>query len=463
MSTRQFPPGFVWGAATASYQVEGAVDEDGKGPSIWDTFVAVPGAIAGGDTGEVACDQYHRYPEDVALMADLGLGAYRFSVSWPRIQPEGSGAANQKGLDHYSRVVDELLGRGLTPYVTLCHWDLPQALQGLGGWPARDTASRFAEYAAIVQQSLGDRVRHWITLNEPKVSSHAGYGSGIHAPGIDDLEQRKRATHHLLLAHGLGLQVLRAGAGPQGAQVGITLDLSPVHPLTDSPADRAAAARVDGDAHGLFLEPVLHGRYPEAAVQVLGGPAAFDFVREGDLALASAPIDFLGINYYRRMLVRDAPGRGVLAAETVLPDGVPVTAVGWPVEPDGLRELLVGLKTEHPDLPPVYITENGAAYDDVVAEDGTVDDPLRVEYLRDHLGALHDAIAAGVRVDGYFVWTLLDNFEWAEGYAKRFGVVYVDYADQRRIPKTSAGFLGRVARDNALSVPDRPTGPRSGA
>ncbi len=452
MATRQFPPGFVWGAATASYQVEGAVDEDGKGPSIWDTFCATPGAIAGGDTGEVACDQYHRYPEDVALMADLGLAAYRFSVSWPRIQPDGSGAPNQKGLDHYSRVVDELLDRGLTPYVTLYHWDLPQVLQDRGGWPVRDTAYRFAEYAAIVQQALGDRVRHWITLNEPKVSSHAGYGSGIHAPGINDLAQRKRATHHLLLAHGLGLAALRAGAGAREASIGITLDLSPVHPLTDSPADRAAAERVDGDAHGLFLEPVLNGRYPTGAVEVLGGPAAFDFVHDGDLALASAPIDFLGINYYRRMLVRHAPGQGVLEAETVLPEGVPVTAVGWPVEPDGLRELLVGLHTDHPHLPPVYVTENGAAYDDVVGPDGTVDDPLRVEYLHDHLAALHDAVTAGVRVDGYFVWTLLDNFEWAEGYAKRFGVVHVDYADQRRTPKASARFLERVARANALTV-----------
>ncbi|GIF69161.1 beta-glucosidase [Asanoa ishikariensis] len=436
-----FPSGFVWGSATASYQVEGAADTDGRGRSIWDTFCDVPGAIVNGDTGAVACDQYHRYPADVALMASLGLSAYRFSVAWPRIQPDGRGAANQKGLDHYRRLVSTLLENGIAPYVTLYHWDLPQALQDRGGWPARDTAYRFADYAGIVHDALGDVVQHWITLNEPKVSSHAGYGSGIHAPGIRDLDQRNRAAHHLLLAHGLGLQRLRAGGG----QLGITLDLSPVEPAGPAEDDVAAARRVDADSHGLFLEPILTGAYP---------PGLLDssFVAPGDLELISAPLDFLGVNYYRRVLVRAVPD-GHLRAETVLPPNTPVTSVGWPVQPEGLRDLLVGLSARHPGLPPIYITENGAAYPDVVGADGQVHDPLRVDYLHRHLLALRSAIEAGVDVRGYFVWTLIDNFEWAEGFTARFGIVYVDHTDQSRVPKTSAGWYGQVARSNAVPPP----------
>jgi beta-glucosidase len=432
----RFPDGFVWGAATAAYQVEGAVDVDGRGPSIWDTFCARPGAIAGGDTGAVACDHYHRYPEDIDLMADLGLRAYRFSVAWPRIQPDGAGAVNQKGLDHYRRVVDRLLERGIVPYLTLYHWDLPQALEDHGGWPSRDTAYRFADYAAIVHAALGDVVSHWITLNEPKVSSHAGYGSGIHAPGIADLAQRDLAAHHLLLAHGLGLRALRAAARP-GDQVGITLDLSPVDPLTASAEDAAAARRVDADSHLMFLEPVLRGGYPPESA----GPRAA--ARAGDLALIGAPVDFLGVNYYRRMLVRAVP-EPPLRAEVVLPDGVPVTMNDWPVQPDGLRDLLVGLRDGYPGLPPVYITENGAAYP------AEIDDQARIDYLRRHLLALHAAITAGVDVRGYFLWTLMDNFEWAEGYATRFGIVRVDRDDLRRTPRTSARWYSEVARENGL-------------
>ncbi len=428
----RFPDAFVWGTATAAYQVEGAVDEDGRGPSIWDTFTARPGAIAGGDTGAEACQHYHRYPEDIGLMADLGLGAYRFSIAWPRIQPDGTGAANQKGLDHYRRVVERLLERGIVPYVTLYHWDLPQALQDRGGWPARDTAYRFAEYAGIVHGALGDLVRHWITLNEPKVSSHAGYGSGIHAPGVRDHAQRDLATHHLLLAHGLGLQVLRGGSG----QVGITLDLSPVDPASRSAEDIAAARRVDADSHRSFLDPVLRGTYPPEAT----GPAAA--AEPGDLALIGGPIDFLGVNYYRRMLVRASDG--ALRAEVIVPGGVPVTAVGWPIQPAGLRDLLVRLPADYPGLPPLYITENGAALE------AGVDDPARVDYLRRHLLALHEAIEAGVDVRGYFAWTLMDNFEWAEGYAARFGLYRVDHADQRRVPRASAHWYGQVARTNTV-------------
>ncbi|MGN9909114.1 GH1 family beta-glucosidase [Phytohabitans sp. LJ34] len=423
MTSVRFPTGFVWGTATAAYQVEGAVAEDGRGPSIWDTFCRVPGAIAGGDTGDVACDHYRRWPEDVALMASLGLGAYRFSVAWPRVQPDGAGPANQKGLDHYRRLVDGLLERGIVPYLTLYHWDLPQALEDRGGWPARDTAYRFADYAAIVRDALGDVVDHWATLNEPKVASHAGYGEGIHAPGIRDRALRDRAAHHLLLAHGLGLSVL-SGSG----EVGVTLDLSPVVPYGGSRADAEA---YDYDNHGMFLEPILRGesRLPD------------DLVHAGDLDLISAPIDYLGVNYYRPLYVPRVPPE------------LPVTAVGWPVVPSGLRDLLVGLRDTYPDLPPVYITENGAAYDDEVGPDGWVDDPLRVAYLHAHLLALHEAIEAGVDVRGYFLWTLLDNFEWAEGYSKRFGIVHVDHADQTRRPKTSAHWYGQVARTGAVPQP----------
>ena len=449
VSGARFPDAFVWGAATAAYQVEGAVEIDGRGASIWDTFCRVPGAIAGGDTGDVACDHYRRFPEDIALLSGIGLAAYRFSIAWPRIQPDGTGPANQKGLDHYRRVVDELRNHDVVPYVTLYHWDLPQALQDRGGWPARDTAHRFADYAELVHDALGDVVKKWITLNEPKVSSHAGYGGGIHAPGIQDLDQRNRAAHHLLLAHGLGLQALRAGRHAAGQQVGITLDVSPVLPASETDEDLAASRRVDEDSHRMFLDPLLRAAYPSDLVEQLGGDQAFDFVHEGDLALVAAQIDFLGINYYRRMVVK-AASTGHLRAEVVLPAGVPVTAVDWPVQPDGLREVLVGLHDSYPGLPPVFITENGAAYDDRVTPDGVVDDPLRVDYLHRHLHALHDAIAAGVDVRGYFVWTLLDNFEWAEGYAKRFGIFYVDYADQRRIAKSSAVWLGRVARSNTV-------------
>jgi beta-glucosidase len=394
-----FPAGFVWGTATAAYQIEGAVDEDGRGPSIWDTFATVPGAIANGDTGAVACDHYHRYAEDVDLMAGLGVNAYRFSIAWPRIQPDGTGPANPKGLDFYRRLLERLRERGITPWVTLYHWDLPQALQDRGGWPERDTADRFADYVALVRDGLGDLVQHWITLNEPKAASFGGYGEGIHAPGIRDVAQRERATHHLLLAHDLASRVLE-----NAGQVGIVLDLSPVDPF--SPSDRPAAQQLDADLHRAFLEPVM-----------------------------ATPPDFLGINYYRRMLVRDGA--------VVVPDGVPVTTVGWPIQPAGLRDVLVGLRDEYPNVPPIYITENGAAL-----ESG-VDDPHRVAYLRSHLLALHEAIAAGVDIRGYFLWTLMDNFEWAEGYRAKFGLFAVE-PDQRRVPRASARFFAQVASTNMV-------------
>jgi len=449
----EFPDGFVWGAATAAFQVEGAVDEDGKGVSVWDTFTTVPGAIAGGDTATEACDHYHRYPEDIGQLADLGFGAYRFSVSWPRIQPEGIGKANAKGIDHYRRVVETCLERGVTPYVTLYHWDLPQALEDAGGWPNRDTAHRFADFAALVGDALGDLVEHWITVNEPKVASHAGYSDGIHAPGIRDPRRGLKAAHHLLLGHGLATQVLRQRLG-SSSEVGIALDLTPVTAATPDPADVAAARRFDGNFNRMFLEPVLQGRYPQDMVEWFGGTP---FVREGDLELIAAPIDFLGVNYYRPHVVRSAghttaAGQGSptsLDAEVVTPPGLEVTEVGWTVVPEGLHDLLLRLRDEYPQTP-LLITENGAAFPDVVGADGQVDDQRRVAYFDGHLRQMLRAIRSGADVRGYFAWTLMDNFEWAEGYGPRFGLVRVDFETQQRTPKASARWLGAVAKQNRL-------------
>lgn len=458
MTKRQFPSDFVWGAATAAYQVEGAAAEDGKGRSIWDTFCEVPGVIVDGSTGAVACDQYHRYAKDVAIMAELGLGAYRFSISWPRVQPDGRGPANPQGLYYYRRLVDELHAHDIEPYVTLYHWDLPQALQDAGGWPARDTAYRFADYAELVADALGDGVSNWITLNEPMVAANAGYGNGIHAPGIRDLDASLAATHHLLLGHGLGLAVLRERVRP-GSRCGISLNQTITDPATSAPADAAAASRVDGHNNRMYLDPVLTGAYPADMVELFG-PSRFASVAEGDLELISRPIDFLGVNYYRRSLVRAAPGvdgqaSGVLKAEVLLPEGVEVTAVGWPVQADGLRDLLVHLTKQYPGLPPLMVTENGAAFADPEPDRGTVDDARRLAYLHSHLGATYDALEAGVDVRGYFVWTLVDNFEWAEGYTVRFGIVHVDYASQQRTIKSSGRWYGKVA--STATLPEQMT------
>lgn len=457
--TLTFPDGFVWGAATAAYQVEGAATEDGRGPSVWDTFCRTPGKVCRGDTGDVACDSYHRYREDVALIASLGLGAYRFSVSWARVQPDGRGPANQKGIDYYRALVDELVEHGVVPTATLYHWDLPQALQDDGGWARRETALRFGEYAAVVAEALGDQVRHWITLNEPQVVASHGYRSGEHAPGLRDAEAARAATHHLLLGHGLSLQALR-GTLRRGSEVGITLDLHPVRPLGEGLADDLERARLitDADQNGLFLEPVLHGRYPAHARCEVLPPAAL--VREGDLDLISQPIDFLGINYYAPVYLRPGDPEDLRRGESASRSGVPGvvelqppwlerSAMGWLVDPDGLYELLKRLATDAPGLP-LYITENGCAAEDYVDPDGAVNDVERIRYLHGHLSAVARAIQEGVGVAGYFVWSLLDNFEWGWGYQKRFGIVYVDFGTQRRIEKASARFYAQVARDNAL-------------
>jgi beta-glucosidase len=451
-----FPDGFLWGVATAAYQIEGAAHEDGKGPSVWDTFSHEPGRVRGGDTGDTACDGYHRLDEDLALLSRMGVGAYRFSVSWPRIQPDGQGVANQAGLDYYGRLIDGLLERGIAPAVTLYHWDLPQALQDKGGWTTREIADRFAEYAGIVVAALGDRAKRWITINEPWVIANLGYRSGEHAPGITDGQQAADATHHLLLAHGRATQAIRAARSDAG-EVGITLNLSPIR-AADPSAD-ALVAEIDAEANGAFLDPLLHGRYPAAL-----GPdfrPGDDVIRDGDFREIQEPIDFLGVNYYQPCVVRLRDGNGLRRGERpisdhgngvhVRPDGMPVTAMGWLVDPEGLHELLLRLAVEAPGLP-LYITENGAACYDYVTPEGIVDDSDRLSYLRGHLQAARRAINAGVNLRGYFVWSFLDNFEWAEGYSKRFGLVFVDFGTQRRIPKRSAAWYAEVARTNSLPV-----------
>ncbi|CAM5534045.1 GH1 family beta-glucosidase [Streptomyces hirsutus] len=465
-----FPPAFLWGSATSAYQIEGAVREDGRTPSIWDTFSHTPGKTAGGDTGDIANDHYHRYRDDVAMMADLGLDAYRFSISWPRVQPTGRGPAVQRGLDFYRKLVDELLEHGIKPAVTLYHWDLPQELEDAGGWPERDTAYRFAEYARIVGEALGDRVEQWITLNEPWCSAFLGYASGVHAPGRTDPVDSLRAAHHLNLAHGLGAKALRS-VMPARNSVAISLNSSVVRPLSPGdPADLAAVRTIDDRANGIFHGPILKGAYPESLLESTSSLTDWSYVQDGDLELIHQPLDALGLNYYTPSLVSAADpdakgpradGHGESAhspwpaADHVAFHQAPGerTEMGWAVDPTGLHDLIMRYTREAPGLP-LYITENGAAYDDKPGADGTVHDPERIAYLHGHLSAVRRAITDGADVRGYYLWSLMDNFEWAYGYEKRFGAVYVDYATQVRTPKASALWYGRAARSGALPEPD---------
>ncbi|MER5335508.1 GH1 family beta-glucosidase [Micromonospora sp. NPDC002717] len=435
----EFPAGFRWGVSTSAYQIEGGVGEDGRGPSIWDTFAHDPGRIADGSTGDVACDHYHRHAEDVALLAGLGVSAYRFSVAWPRVRPTGDGPVNAAGLDFYDRLVDDLLAHDIDPVATLFHWDLPQPLEDAGGWLARDTAHRFAEYADATAARLGDRVKLWITLNEPFIHMSLGHGTGEHAPGRTLLFDAFPVAHHQLLGHGLAVAALRARTT---SPVAIANNYSPVRPAGDSDADRAAGAAYEALHNRLFTDPLLGRGYPVG----LG----FDetVVRDGDLAVVAAPIDVLGVNYYNPTGVR-APDEGSpLPFELVPLDGYPRTAFDWPVAPDGLRELLGWLhRTYGDDLPPIQVTESGCAYDDVPDADGRVHDPERIAYLDGHLRAVRAAMADGVDVTGYFVWSLLDNWEWAEGFTKRFGLVHVDFDTQARTPKSSyAWFRDLISR-----------------
>ena len=453
-----FPAGFFWGAATAAYQVEGAVSADGRGRSIWDTFTHTPGKVLNDHTGDVAVDHYRRFRDDVALMAELGLGAYRFSVSWPRVQPDGRGVVNQAGLDFYRRLVDALLEAAIEPWLTLYHWDLPQALEDAGGWPARDTAFRFAEYAAAVHDAVGDRVRYWTTVNEPWCAAFLGYASGEHAPGRREPAAAVRAAHHLLLAHGLAALALRAEGS--NSQVGLGLNLYAVSPASEEEADLDAARRIDGLQNRFFLDAALRGRYPSDVLEDLRAVLDEDLVRDGDLATIATPLDLLGVNYYSRFTVAGRrTGRASAAAAPTdsgspwvgsehvgfVDSGRPVTGMGWEIDDSGLLEVLVRLTREYPPTP-LAVTENGAAFPDEIAADGAVHDPERLAYLQAHVGACRQAIAAGVPLRGFFAWSLMDNFEWAWGYTKRFGLVYVDFDTQERIIKDSGRWFANLAR-----------------
>ncbi|MFJ1744791.1 GH1 family beta-glucosidase [Streptomyces sp. NPDC088116] len=448
------PTDFRWGVATSAYQIEGAATEDGRTASIWDTFCRVPGAVVRGEHGDVACDHYHRMPEDVELIAGLGVDTYRFSLAWPRIQPGGRGPANAKGLDFYKRLVDELRGRNITPWITLYHWDLPQELEDAGGWPARDTAYRFADYAMLAHEALGDRVEHWTTLNEPWCSAMLGYDIGVHAPGRKNFGDAVHAVHHLLLGHGLAAGRIREAAGDRPLDLGITLNLGTATPETGSEADAEACRRADGMGTRLYLDPLVHGRYPEDTVADLALRGVELPVRDGDLEIISAPLDTLGVNFYRGTLFSGVTEEGSpadadgLPVTRVVPRDLPRTAMDWEITPTELTELLVRLQRDYGV--PTVITENGAAFDDTVAADGSVPDADRTAYLADHIAAVTEARAQGADVRGYFAWSLMDNFEWAYGYDKRFGIVRVDYGTQARTLKDSAKWYRdtiRLTRD----------------
>lgn len=449
---RTFPDRFIWGAATASYQIEGAVREDGRSPSIWDTFSHTPGKTWNGDTGDVACDHYHHVEQDVALMRELGLDAYRFSIAWPRIIPDGTGAANQAGIDFYSRLVDTLLTNGITPVVTLYHWDLPQVLEDRGGWLNRDIADWFTTYASLTTAALGDRVRHWTTLNEPWCSSLLSYAIGAHAPGHTDPLEGIVAAHHLMLSHGRAVRVIRENC--PGAEVSITLNPTQVYgPEGGDEADADAVRRADNIYNGIFFSPIFAGRYPDGFLDDTAHLTDHAYIEDRDLIEISTPLDNLGINNYFPTRVRAArgeePGTPALAGMERVAEVAPQpphTDMGWEILPQGHYDIL--MRSAKESGLPIYITENGSAWPDIVSEDGQVHDPDRIAYLHGHLNAVADAIEDGVDIRGYFAWSLLDNFEWAFGYAKRFGVVYVDYDTQERIIKDSGKEYARIIRSS---------------
>lgn len=441
-----FPRNFAWGAATAAFQIEGATTVDGRGESIWDRFARTPGKVRNGDTGEPACEHYYRWREDLDLVRSLGLRSYRFSISWPRIQPSGRGPVNRKGIDFYRRLVEGLLERGISPLATLYHWDLPQTLEDEGGWGSRDVVGRFADYAELVFHGLGDLVEDWTTHNEPYVISFLGYAHGTKAPGATDWPRALRASHHVLLSHGEVTRRFRE-AGRQG-RIGITLDLTVARPGFDRAEDRAAADRLDGHHNRWFLEPLFRGAYPGDMLEFYERRfGAFDAIRSGDLKTIAQPLDFLGVNFYRPNVVT-ADGNGSVLGLRDVPLDAETTAMGWPVVPAALEELLLRVGRDYAGVP-LLITENGAAFDDRLDGTDVVEDPQRVAFLAAHVAAIERAIAAGVDVRGYYVWSLLDNFEWEHGYSQRFGIVYVDFETQRRIPKRSALWYRDHIRENA--------------
>lgn len=441
----EFPEDFVWGAATAAYQIEGAAREDGRGESIWDRFSHTPGKTLNGDTGDVACDHYHRWRDDVTLLRELGLNAYRLSISWPRVLPDGRGPVNEAGFAFYERLIDALLAAGVTPWVTLYHWDLPWSLEERGGWPSRDTAMAFAEYADVVSRRLGDRVTRWITLNEPWCSAFLGYHTGEHAPGRTSLQEAVQSTHPLLLAHGLAVPAIRRNS--RQAKVGITLNLTPTYPSADDEPSRAAAARYDGYFNRWFLDPLYGRGYPQDMSDLYGDLAPRP--EPGDLEVIATPTDFLGVNYYSPAFVGDDPSNHPWRVAPTAVPGADLTDLGWAVYPRGLYDLLRRLHRDYP-TGPLYVTENGAAYDDRFPKNDRVDDSRRVTFYRRHLAAAKAAIEDGAPLAGYFAWSLLDNFEWAFGYSKRFGITYVDYRTGERTVKDSGRWYGRVAAANRL-------------
>jgi len=452
VSKLRFPEGFIWGVATSSYQIEGAWNEDGKGESIWDRFSHTPGKIEDGTNGDVACDHYHRWREDIALMKSLGIEGYRFSVSWPRILPRGRGEVNQAGLDFYSRLVDGLLEAGISPFLTLYHWDLPQALQDEGGWPARATVEAFAQYADVISRHLGDRVKHWITHNEPAVAGFEGHLTGRHAPGIQDWNAALRAAHHLLLSHGWAVPIIRGNS--RDAEVGIALNLVPAVPASASAADFHACRHFDGYLNRWLLDPLYGRHYPAdmvASYMAQGHlPAGgLTFVHDGDLDTIASRTDFLGVNYYTRRILRDENAPDNLPQTTFPAPDSERTEMGWEVYPDGLYDILNRLRFEYQPRK-IYVTENGASYSDRPDTDGRVRDHRRVDYLRTHLAAAHRAIQNGVPLAGYFVWSLIDNFEWVKGYTQRFGIVWTDYETQERIPKDSALWYKETIAQNGF-------------
>jgi beta-glucosidase len=453
MATEPFPNDFIWGVATSAFQIEGAHDVDGRGPSIWDRYAARPGAIEDGSNANVACDHYYRFRDDINLMKFLGVGAYRFSISWPRVFPEGRGAVNVAGLDFYDRLVDALLEARIAPWITLYHWDLPQALQDEGGWVNRSTVDAFVDFADVVSERLGDRVRHWITHNEPWCVSILGHAQGDQAPGRRNWHDALVVSHHLLLSHGLSVPVIRSNA-PR-SRIGITLNASKVEPASPSEADRTAARQFDGELNRWFLDPIYFGRYPDDVIEYHARegrlPDGMEFVQSDDLQAIQAPIDFLGVNYYSRAVVRNAsiPEEENEPRTIPLPDPSKLTDMGWEVHPKGLTDTLVRLHSDY-DPGSLIVTENGAAYATGPGPDGAVRDTLRCSYVRRHIRACHAAIETGVPLHGYFLWSLLDNFEWAFGFAKRFGIVWVDFETQERIVKASGHMYRRIIQHNAL-------------
>ena len=452
MTEYKFPEDFTWGAAAASYQIEGAYDEDGKGESIWDRFTHQKGNIKNGDTGDVACDHYHRYKEDVKLMKEIGLDSYRFSIAWPRIFPEGTGSINQKGLDFYKRLVDELLQNGIKPLPTLYHWDLPQALQERGGWENRDTAKYFHDYAMRIIEEFDGVIDKWITHNEPWVVSFVGHAFGQHAPGKQDYQSALQVLHHLLLSHGMVARTFREEE--MNGEIGITVNLSDFQPATDKKEDLAAAWRQDNFLNKIVLDPLFRAKYPKELFEFFEENVGEIKVREGDMSVISYPMDFLGINYYSRNVIEHAEEANILESKEVKIEDSQYTEMGWEVYPQGLYNVLNRVNNEYSDLP-LYITENGAAFKDKLTEDGKVKDDKRVNYLKNHLLKAQQAIEDGIPLQGYYVWSIMDNFEWGYGFSKRFGITFVDYKDnQKRYIKKSGKFYSEVIERNGIEIKD---------